>query len=268
MTFDARETSTHGGEPKELFRFVRGEVCWLYTSADVPTTLNSETYLPVTISRGEFERNEEQASSQIEVRMDRALAVVPQFIDGSSPFPVELTLYRIHRDDAEAIVLFKGIVANAKIALEEIIMTVSSPLSSDEKSIPRELILRTCPHVLYGNRCTLDPEDHKVETTVSSIGSSPNIYNLAADGGNPDGFFAAGVLVKDATGQRGFIQKHVGLAFTLLQPMVGLVATDPVTIFWGCDRVHSTCRDKFDNIPNFGGFPLHPQRNPFIQITL
>jgi uncharacterized phage protein (TIGR02218 family) len=276
MTYEAVELGPLGS-PVEMFLFQRRETCWQYTSSDAVQVYGNRTYVPRTVSRGAFDRNDEAGSSTVQVRMDRTLKVCTQFLDGSSPTPVSLRIYRRHRTDAEAIVLFKGVVANAELRGEEIILTCVSPLSADEKPVPRELIMRTCPHVLYGQRCLLNPENWEVTGgEVDSIVSG-TIYKISgiAGTGFADDDFAAGVLVKNSTGQRGFIQsstfsiyanpKH---AVRLLQPMVGLVVTDEITLYYGCDRKHSTCRDKFDNIPNFGGFPLHPERNPFIEIKV
>ncbi len=268
MTFDAYETSQQAAEPIELYAFVRGSVCWNYTSADEDVSYLGETYYARTISRGSFDRRDEAASAEVEVRLDRELAVVSQFLDGSVPEPMKLWIFRLHRGQPDVITIFKGTVASANIQLEEIVLTARSPLGADEKGIPRERIMRTCPHVLYGNRCRVDPTAFDLGTTIASLGPDANQYVLSSDGGNPDGWFAAGVLYVDATGQRGFIQEHTGNTVRLLQAIPGLAATDAVTIFAGCDRTVETCRDKFDNVAEFGGFPLHPERNPFVQISL
>jgi len=91
------------------------------------------------------------------------------------------------------------------------------------------------------------------------------IANLGAD------YFNAGVIVHNATGFRSFIQdsRYYGAyneIYLLQPPPSGWAASDAVTLYAGCDRKHSTCRDKFDNMANFGGFPLHPERNPLLDL--
>ncbi len=266
MTFQDLEQSQQAADPKELYRFVRGTECWLYTSADEDTVYANETYFARTISRGAFQRNDEAASSELEVRLDRALGVVAQFLDGSSAEPITLTVLRLHRPlSAIAIIEFTGTIANISIEIEEVVLLVQSPLGKDSKEIPRELMLRTCPHELYGERCRVDPDAFKVETTISSVSGDPNEYDITSRGGHAQGFFKAGVLVKDSTGQRGFIQKDL-LGIFLLVPMPGLAVSDAVTVFAGCDRKVETCRDKFANVAEYGGFPALPERNPFVSI--
>jgi hypothetical protein len=36
----------------------------------------------------------------------------------------------------------------------------------------------------------------------------------------------------------------------------------PLTLYPGCDHLKATCLAKFDNLPNYGGFPYIPARNP------
>lgn len=35
-----------------------------------------------------------------------------------------------------------------------------------------------------------------------------------------------------------------------------------VWVYLGCDKIHTTCKDKFNNLNNFGGFPFMPAKNP------
>lgn len=269
MTFQAHEQSQATADPKELYKFTRGAKCWLYTSADEDTVYQAETYAARTISRSNLERSDEHAASEIEIRLDRALGVVAQFEDGSTPEPVLIQVFRLHRPDAEAIVLFKGRIANASIELEEIVMVANSPLGKDEKRIPRELILRTCPHELYGERCRVIESAFQTATTIAIAGAGGflNKYQVPGGHGQPSGQWTGGILTKDATGQKGFIQSHPTTnVIWLLRPMPGLAVSDDVTISAGCDRTVETCRDKFDNVPEFGGFPALPERNPFISI--
>jgi uncharacterized phage protein (TIGR02218 family) len=256
-----------------MFLFQRQEVCWQYTSADKEQVYDGRTYLPRTVSRGAFDRNDEAGSSTVEVRLDRDLKVIDQFTVGPSLAPVKLTILRRHRVDENVIVLFKGVVANVVLAGEEAILTCVSPLSADEKSIPREIIMRTCPHVLYGERCQVNPNDWAFNYTIDSWWIDHWVISNIMTWPYTATSFTAGILVKDSTGESAFIQKHYWSSMFhshriyLMTPIAGLAASDEVTIYMGCDRKHTTCRDVFDNIPNFGGFPLHPERNPFIELV-
>jgi hypothetical protein len=61
-------------------------------------------------------------------------------------------------------------------------------------------------------------------------------------------------------GERREIIKDEGNETTLMWPMPNdLEAGDTYEIFPGCDKVGNTCRDKFDNKPNFRGYMYIPR---------
>jgi len=49
----------------------------------------------------------------------------------------------------------------------------------------------------------------------------------------------------------------------ILAPFVDVEAPVAANAFAGCDRTLADCRDKFDNLAKFMGFPWIPGRNPF-----
>jgi len=63
-------------------------------------------------------------------------------------------------------------------------------------------------------------------------------------------------------GERRTIVSHVGSVITINFKMIELVSTDTVDAYPGCDGRIETCRDKYDNIANFLGFPFIPDENP------
>jgi uncharacterized phage protein (TIGR02218 family) len=50
-----------------------------------------------------------------------------------------------------------------------------------------------------------------------------------------------------------------GTSLTLGYPLQSLPATgDTFTVYQGCDHTPGTCSSKFNNLPNFRGFPYVP----------
>lgn len=60
-----------------------------------------------------------------------------------------------------------------------------------------------------------------------------------------------------------YISAHLGSTVTLSNQIPELTAGKQVEVYPGCDHTLATCRDKFGNHINFGGFPWIPGRNPF-----
>lgn len=64
-------------------------------------------------------------------------------------------------------------------------------------------------------------------------------------------------------GLRRSILDHVGSQLTLDGPLLKAVAAGArVTLYAGCDGQKSTCSGRFNNLPNFGGYPYGNGRNP------
>jgi uncharacterized phage protein (TIGR02218 family) len=84
-------------------------------------------------------------------------------------------------------------------------------------------------------------------------------------GERPTGFFDGGVLVFTSganAGRRSEVLRHVrgeDDVIELWQAMSEAIAPgDGFTISAGCDKRFATCRDRFQNIANFRGFPHMP----------
>jgi uncharacterized phage protein (TIGR02218 family) len=67
----------------------------------------------------------------------------------------------------------------------------------------------------------------------------------------------------DGNAERRFIRDFSGTDLTLTQPFQGIAVDDEVTVSPGCDHTMATCDEVYDNLPNYGGFPFIPQKNPF-----
>lgn len=56
---------------------------------------------------------------------------------------------------------------------------------------------------------------------------------------------------------------HTGINITLVSPMPSLVPGQAVRLYAGCDHSTTVCKNRFDNLANYGGFPWIPGKNPF-----
>jgi uncharacterized phage protein (TIGR02218 family) len=154
------------------------------------------------------------------------------------------------------------------------LLTCESVFSTLRRAGVRAKYQRLCRHALYGRGCGLDIAISWLTGTVTAV--SGNAVTIPEAAGQPDGWFRGGVL-RFGT-QLGFITGHAGALLTLSRPMPELAAAiaapdidpdtgDPLPVFVdlapGCDLRAATCAAKFGNLPNFGGFPDIPGRNPF-----
>jgi hypothetical protein len=77
-------------------------------------------------------------------------------------------------------------------------------------------------------------------------------------------------MIETASGDLRYIIDHSGTQLTLIVPLSDLTedVNDSsgdalVALYPGCDHTRETCKDKFDNLANYGGFPWIPSKNPF-----
>lgn len=127
--------------------------------------------------------------------------------------------------------------------------------------------LTNCGYRLGSSGCGVDLEDpaHLGSGTVTGI-IAPQMIEVSGLGTFPSRWFERGRLTWTTGDNRiepGRIKAHrvVGPAvrITLWQaPAAAIRPGDSFEIRAGCDKAAETCREKFDNLVNFGGFPHMP----------
>lgn len=129
------------------------------------------------------------------------------------------------------------------------------------------LYTATCSADLGDARCTVNlntPEFHGTGAITALRGTSVFATNglTAFD----DGWFTAGKLTWTSGANSGLaveVKSHrvhgAAVVITLWQAMPQPLAVDDTFVVTaGCDKRFATCRDRFDNVVNFRGFPQIP----------
>lgn len=261
-------------KPKELYRFVEGSSVWTVTSADSSEVYNGETYVPVTIGRSEAESKNELSRANLQITVDLDNAMGRRWLKNVLDEVVSLTIY--NSDEGVVTVVWKGRLASVKPDSSSITLLFESIFTSLRRPGLRARYQRNCPHVLYGRGCSLDKEAFAVSGAVTA--SAGQAVQMPIASTYPDGYFSAG-MVEAPDGSLRFITNHTGGALTLIRSLdalneafsqsgygmsYGLYYGALVTrIFPGCDRTKEVCSGKFNNLPNYGGFPFIPLKNPF-----
>jgi uncharacterized phage protein (TIGR02218 family) len=126
---------------------------------------------------------------------------------------------------------------------------------------------KPCAAVLGDKRCkveTLEP-GMSLETTLVAV-EGGTVLTFPAAPVFPMGWFVRGrVTVLDGAGRGavGIVKRDRDVAGQRVIDLwemlsAGLAPGDRVRVEPGCDKRLQTCRDKFDNLPNFRGFPDIP----------
>lgn len=277
MSYTALELSKFEGSPVELYTFYSDNFSspYTYTSYDENITYNASTYVSVPISRTqpELSREYEAQALSIEVHKDNPLAKL--WITGLPPNIVWVKIDRYHSGDGDVpeVITFwqgrvRGIVWKNNSASIE-----CYPLNTAfDKNGLKSWYGAPCQYMLYDtSTCKVPAASFKVEATITQISgatlTSPHFGTFSDSSLVPQGWWVGG-FVGTQDGSLRFITEHSGsgnTSITLAVPfeLSSIQVGSVVDIFAGCDRKYNTCKYKFNNLKNFGGWPFVPAKNPF-----
>jgi hypothetical protein len=267
MSYDARERSADQGAPIQLYKFQRGPMSWLYTSANRNVVAESQTYLSAPIRMpDELEQGSEMNRAALRLTMPRSLDVVLPYIGAAPAEVVTLLLRQYHDGDGQLAVLWTGRILSVSFVGELAEMTLEPVYTSLRRMGLRRAYQKGCPYVHYGPQCGVSAAAYKFQATITAInGLTIEASEFVAPPGGrvlPGGYVEwglAGGLI-----ERRFIFGHNGAAVELDQIPVGLQIGSKVDAYPGCKRITGAggCAD-FANLPNYGGMPNIPGKNPF-----
>ena len=131
-----------------------------------------------------------------------------------------------------------------------------------------EVYAPSCRFELGDARCTVNLAGLTVTGTVDSVGAEDAGLQATrrafvdAARVEADGYFDNGVITWTSganAGAKSEVKHFAGGQFTLWSPMLyPIAAGDQYSLVPGCDKTAATCKAKFSNYDNFGGFPDVP----------
>uniref|UniRef100_A0AAU8GS05 Tail assembly protein n=1 Tax=Pseudomonas phage PAKlein3 TaxID=3230132 RepID=A0AAU8GS05_9VIRU len=263
MTYQTYEESLDRGTPVELYEFVQGIQRWNYISGTEPIVRLGQTYTPMPVTRAGVKQSGDVFKDSLKLSFPRDDAFASQFLGFAPEGVTTVTVLRGHYGDPdnEYVVYWKGRVVGAKAAGNQIDIECESIFTSIRRPGLRARFEYGCRRTLYLKGCNVNRELYKLQGDVLSIAGGLEV-TVAGSGSKPDGYFTGGMLVTP-DGAARFITNHVGDKVTMMRPINGLVGGMTVSLYPGCDHLRDTCKNKFNNLDNFGGFPFIPSKNPF-----
>lgn len=266
MTFNAHEISIEDGQPIELYSFSCDTLSWFFTSTAEDIIIDSQLYTALPIERSQLEatNTEERTAIKVTVARDNGVADIFRVAPPSSM--VIMTIKRVHYSDGdeEVRLLWTGRVINADWRGATVVLNCEPASISFNRNGLRRLYQRQCPHVLYGPACGISSASFQTPASVTAL-SGLSVTVPEADA-LVDDYLSGGTLVwvtTDGVTERRMIKTHTGPVVTITHGIPDFEVGADVTLIAGCDHTLATCRDKFANKLNYGGFPYIPQKNPF-----
>lgn len=157
------------------------------------------------------------------------------------------------------IINFTGGVSDIIASRTEIKMTVKSDMDLLNVLLPRILFQPGCAHALYDSDCGIVRASVVVNTTVATATTTSVNCSLSQAAGYFDmGYlqFTSGALA----GLKRTVKAWIPGNALLLNPLPAAPSPgDGFAIYPGCDKMLQTCKNKFNNLSHFRGFPYIPQ---------
>ncbi|YP_009966505.1 tail assembly protein [Pseudomonas phage vB_PaeS_PAO1_Ab19] len=263
MSYATYENSLERGTPVELYEFIQGTKRWSYASCAEDVQTLGQVFTAAPIKRGRVQTTTDIFKDGVTLTFPRDNPFASQFLGFAPEEVTTLTIRRGHYGDPdeEFIVYWKGRVAGAKAANNEITIECESVFTSIKRPGLRARFEYGCRHALYSAACGANREPLKHTGTVQSIAGGVHV-SVSGAASQPNGFYTGGMLVTP-DGAARFITNHVGNVLTISRPLQSLAGAMTVAVYPGCDHLRDTCKNKFNNLDNFGGFPFIPSKNPF-----
>ena len=121
------------------------------------------------------------------------------------------------------------------------------------------LFQRTCGTFLGSAECGVNVETPAFRLASEASAASGHVVTVTGATDYDDGWFALGTLTHTATGTLFRIRKHEGnVVYLWERPRFTIEAGDEVVLRAGCRRTAAVCREKFNNMLRFRGFPFMP----------
>lgn len=272
MTYQSHESSLDDGLPVELYQFARGsETPWRFTSAPEVIEHLGNTFDPSSIQRtGEVKQTEQIAKNGASFKFPITGDFAVAFLAARPELVTTVTVWRMHLTDVdqEFAVYWKGRVRGRKISGDSLTLECEHAFTTLKNNGVNPAYSRTCRHTIYTPYgCKVDQNLYKHSGTVSAIASEKangplTIIDVTGVDGQLDGHYTGGFIVHPS-GAQLFVTSHVGIQLKIIRPLADMAIGDAVDVYPGCDRLRTTCNDKFNNLANFGGCPFTPSRNAF-----
>lgn len=296
MSFEDYEASRSRGLPVELYEFRYGEgdsEIFRFTSADHDLEIDGETYHSVYVERDSItdDGNPDDGDGiGIQLAWDNPLGELYRVQPFERTVTARIKVTHLEDPDAQVLAVWSGRVTEIVWEYPRLRLGCERIATSLKRTGARAKYQRQCRHALYQVGCRLDREDWHIEVEVTEVaGREVTLRYLSqgpevpVDGDDapdlPANWFLGGMLVVDGITRVVLAQAPYSpeageedpadIVLTLSRPLLALeeavdAETPPeVRVYPGCDRTHATCRDKFGNHLNYGGFDYIPIKGPF-----
>ncbi|WP_311337604.1 phage BR0599 family protein [Campylobacter ureolyticus] len=241
----------------ELYEFILENEVIYYTSDLNDIVVNNHTYKSASIYISELSKDS----------LNDDAAIVCQ----ASIYPINLFKFfnpsvnvyvRILKENGAQI--FVGRVKDCEFNLSDGKATIRlATLGGLMKTkIPTRTYSRNCSFECFDKNCALNKDKFKLTLLGSQCEIAKDFMSIKSPliKAKPLNYFSGGYV--EFNRQRSYITKSEGDTIYLMFPLANLNGASVINCYAGCDKLLKTCKSKFNNGVNFGGFAFVPSKNP------
>lgn len=244
----------------ELFEFILEEERIFYTSGEEDVEFEGKIYKSVLIYRDEINKDTFNDDANIKIGLNVYPANLFKFFNPSMNVIVKIL-------NEKGVLLFAGRIKDIEFNLKDGIATVKlATLGGVMKSkIPSRVYSKECGFECFGKGCGLNKKDFCVVLNGDECEFSNDFMSIKSEKlkSCKEGYFNGGYVEFEK--QRSFITEFKDDTIKLLFPLGNLKKSSVIYCYAGCDKLLNTCKNKFNNAKNYGGFPFVPAKNPVTQ---
>lgn len=257
------DTSYTTGRPVEMYQIDQGISSRHYTSHAKPVSFNNFIFKPLNITRDEVETSDDSFKGTLTLSLPRTDPLAVELIGATLEIPMVITLFRGHLvgNQVENVsVYWKGRIVTTKAQDNEIKVDCESVFTSLKRAGLRARYEKTCRHEVFDRGCKVNEANFRKVATIDAV----NVMHITLSGeAAPIGYYTAGMVIF-SDGTTRLITKHEAQGeITISRPHPNAQPGERVTLLPGCDHSIDTCKNKFNNYINYGGWPYIPIKNPF-----
>ena len=268
-SFDLAEIGTYTGRAVRLYQFQLGDAVWNYATGDRPIHYASTIWNPVQIMDDGLKQKSEATTDDFIVTVQSSSAVVQLFRGTPPSQPIKLTVREIQFGDTVAPIVWVGYVSSVRYrdqSASEIVCNTQTAFLN-RKGL-RLGWSRACPYALYDFDCGISRSSFAEGATVTRLFGAGFEYTLDdPNTGKKPGRFQNGYLEWPVSEGQYFARRAILVDnqtdCIVIGQVDGMTEGMHITMYPGCQRNPEDCTNVFDNMSNFGGFPMMPGRSPF-----
>jgi uncharacterized phage protein (TIGR02218 family) len=268
MSYLLHELRSQTGRPIYLYEFDVNGTITRYTAANKKHTFGGNEYTPASIQDSVIKQSTDLSKDSLTLVIPFNDPLAQNYLGITPDTRTKVTILRGHLSDVdnEFQTIWKGRVIATSAKDKKITLKCESVFTSLNRHGLRAHYQRMCRHTLYRTGCNVSLINKEVAGSVIAISGLDLTVNSA--GNFADGYFNGG-MAQFADDSYRVIKSHTGTTVTIDRESIFLLnqfndfPSANISMFPGCNRATTDCKDKFNNIVNFGGFPYIPGRNPF-----